>query len=96
MIEIAERLEKMLKAYAAELSDELEFDDVKYYSLQRMKHLASISDEPGYELAVEQEALNVLVHTSTTVVDAADATDAKLLAFLRGALSLGAEALKMI
>lgn len=92
---IAKQLEQMLKDYARELSQELEFEGVEAYAQERIAHLASIRTQPGYSLAVGAEAINVLAKTSLTAVDAADATDAKLLAFLRGALAMAVEALKL-
>ena len=93
MNDIAKQIERLLKEYAKELGNELELDNFKGYAMERIEFLASIRGEAGFGLAVEQEAINILVYSGTGVVNAADIIDAKLLAFLRGALAIAAETL---
>lgn len=73
-------------------------EEVMIYAAQRAAHLATISHEPGFNLAVRAERNNVAMKAGLDLTDAADASDARLvgiiqagLLFLAGARPAGGE-----
>ena len=68
-------------------------EEIQAYAAERMLHLSSIVDEPGYSEALVAEGINVALMAAGEAVEAADAVDAELVGFVTGALALGARAL---
>ena len=63
---------------------------VREYAGERMLHLSTIVDEPGYGEALLAEATSVALRAAGAAVDAADALDRELLGIVSGALAIGA------
>lgn len=95
-MDIAEELEKLLKEHAASLGKLLSLAGIKDYALARMRHLARIRGEPGFDIAMTQEIKNVALKAAINITSDADAMDAELLALLKGALTIGVTALKNV
>jgi len=71
-------------------------EELATYSASRAAHLASIMDEPGFSEAVAAEKDNVALRAGIASVNAASASEARLLGVLEGGLVLGARALSGI
>lgn len=84
-------LAQAIKAVGKDLGDDL--DTLKLYAAQRAVHLSLIVGEPGYEEAVMIEAQNVALKAGILTVETADATDARVVGVIQGALRIGAVAL---
>lgn len=70
--------------------------EVGSYAGERMKHLATIVDEPGFALALVAERDSVAVKAGISTVDGADAADVELRGIILGALAIGARALVIV
>lgn len=92
---LAQELERTLQDSAQRLGIELQgnLDDVRGYAAERMLHLSSIVDEPGYHEALVAETVNVALAAAGEAVDSADALDRELVGLVGGFLAAGARAL---
>lgn len=92
---IAEEFERTIRDAGDRLGVELSenLDEVRRYASERMLHLSSIVDEPGYSEALVAEGINVALQAAGEAVDSADALDRELLGIITGALAIGARAL---
>lgn len=89
--DFAAMLIEQLKSAGSSLKDDLEA--VRAYAAERMAHLAKCVGEPGYLEAVKAEAQNVAMEAAARAIDQADATDARLLGIIQGALAIASKAL---
>jgi len=94
-VNIAEEFERTIRDAGDRLGVELSenLDEVRRYASERMLHLSSIVDEPGYSEALVAEGINVALQAAGEAVDSADALDRELLGIVTGALAIGARAL---
>lgn len=92
---IAEEFERTLRDAGDRLGIELEtnLDEVRRYASERMLHLSTIVDEPGYAEALVAEAANVSLRAAGAAVDSADEVDRELVGIVTGALAIAARAL---
>ncbi len=92
---IKDEFGKLLSESAARLGRGLSdsTENIKAYAEERMLHLSTIIDEPGYAEVLLAERDNVALRAGMAAVDAADAADAELRGAILGALAIGARAL---
>lgn len=95
MIGIAEQFKSLIETTADRLGIELssKAQAVRDYARSRMLFLASIVDEPGFDLALLAERDNVAMFIGISAAQAGDAADVELRGVILGALSIGAKAL---
>ena len=67
--------------------------EMRDYAKSRMLFLASIIDEPGFDLALLAERDNVAMYAGIAAADIGDAADVELRGAILGALSIGAKAM---
>ena len=67
--------------------------EVAAYAATRAAHLATISNEPGFDEALIAERDNVLAFAGVSAVRNADAVDARIIGLIHGALAVGVAAL---
>lgn len=81
---------EMLKQHGKELGEELKGDltSVQDYVAARMANLSIAVAEPGFPEVLKAERDNVALKVASRSVMRADALDARLLAFISGALSM--------
>ncbi len=89
-MDIGQEILDLLKGPLNDAGLELASDatDLKKYIGQRALHLSSIINDPGFNLALEAEADNVALRVSTLLVRQADASDARIVGILEGALGI--------
>lgn len=92
---IGHEFERLLKEAAGRLGRDLtgNLDEVRAYASERMLHLSTIINEPGYEEALLAERDAVAMKAGLAAVDAGDAADAELRGLIAGALGVAARAL---
>jgi hypothetical protein len=92
---IADQFKSLLESTADRLGVELNLagDGVRNYAKKRMLFLASIIDEPGFDLALLAERDNVAIQAGLSAVAIGDAADVELKGVILGALAIGARAL---
>ena len=92
---LAADLGAQLEATAKRLGMRLEGNAAQWraYAAERMLHLSSIIDEPGYGEAVVTAAVNVALEAAGGAVDSADALDREFIGTIAGGLVVGARAL---
>ena len=91
----ANDLGAQLEATAQRLGMSLEgnADAWRAYAAERMLHLSTIIDQPGYAEAVATEAINVAMQAAGGAVNSADALDREIVGTVTGGLVVGARAL---
>lgn len=92
--ELVSTIEETARQLGRDLSVDL--TELRAYSAQRMMHLSTIIDEPGYFEALEAERDNVALKAGIRLVDAADRIDRQLIGIVAGALAVGARALSPV
>lgn len=92
---IGQEFQRMLENTAARLGRELQanMDEVRLYASERMLHLSTIVDEPGYDEALLAERDNVALRAGLNAVSAGDAADREIIGVIAGSLAIGARAL---
>lgn len=88
---IAQELAAHLKTIAAEIGTELgaSLAELRVYIAQRLAHLNLIKLEPGFREAVIAERDSIALVAAGRAVDAADATDARIIGAIDGAITIG-------
>jgi hypothetical protein len=66
------------------------------YTAERIDHLATLVGEPGYDLALLAERDNIAIKAGIVSVENADDLDRRILAVLRGGLSIAAMGIRMV
>jgi len=92
---VGDQLVALLKEQAAEAGTTLSHDlkTVAAYASERVRHLTSIAAEPGFRLAVIAERDSIALMAAGRAIDQADATDARLIGIIDGALTIAVGAL---
>jgi hypothetical protein len=92
---IGDALADLLKAHAEETATSIKGDlqQVAAYANQRLAHLRSIVNEPGYRRAVIAERDSIALQAAGRAIDQADAADAKLIGIIDGAISIAVGAI---
>jgi hypothetical protein len=87
---IGEALAELLKQHAEETSTSIKGDlqQIAAYANQRLAHLRSIVNEPGYRRAVIAERDSIALQAAGRAIDQADAADARLVGIIDGAISI--------
>jgi hypothetical protein len=95
MTKLANDLGAQLEATARRLGMSLETNGEAWrtYAAERMLHLSTLLDQPGYAEAVVTEATNVALQAAGGAVDSADALDREIIGTIAGGLVVGARAL---
>lgn len=83
---IARSFAEKLREQKIDLADSL--SSIREYAASRLTHLITCVNEPGYQSAVAAEAENVLLFSASVGLDSALSSDARLLSFIEGALSM--------
>lgn len=86
-----ELLERTLQETGAELDQAV--DEVALYMADRTAHLSTLVGQPGFQEAVIAERDNVAMFAGLLAVDLADATDARIVGVIQGALAMAAKGL---
>lgn len=96
--QLGQDLADMLVAQAHQAGSDLRIDleSVRAYAAERMAHLATCVGQPGYFEAVEAEAHSVALEAAGRAIDQADASDARLVGIIQGALTVGAKAIAIV
>lgn len=92
---VARDLSDLLKDAVNEIGVTIraELAGVAAYAAERAAHLATIANEPGFELAVRAERDAVALRAGIGAVQQADAADARVVGIIHGVLLTGARAL---
>lgn len=91
---IAEEFERLMRDVAKETGRDINnLRDVALYAQERATHLSLLVGQPGFEEAVRAERDNVALRGGISVVQLADAVDARIVGAIQGVLSIGARAL---
>lgn len=95
MTSISEEFAALLKATTNRLgtSAAADFDEVRIYAADRMRHLATVIGENGYHEALQAEAANVALKAAGAAVTNADALDREFVGIVTGGLAIGARAI---
>ena len=98
MSTIADQFKSLLETTADRLGIELKgsAEVVRDYAKKRMLFLASIVDEPGFDMALLAERDSVALVAGIETAIAGDAADLELRGMILGALSIGAKALALV
>ena len=85
----------LLKSQAFAARDDLvgAAEKVAGYAEEQALQLVGLVGDPGFMLAVEAAAENVLMRAGVRLVAVADASDARFIGTLQAALAIGAKAL---
>ena len=88
---IGDQLAALIKEHAEELDDSLTGDlkVVAAYANERLQHLKSIANQPGFRLAVIAERDSIALKAAGRAIDQAVAADARLIGIVDGAISIG-------
>jgi hypothetical protein len=91
----AESIEALLKDAIAETGATLAkgADELALYVAGRSAHLATLVEDPGFDLAIRAERDAVALEAGLAAVEQAEAADARLLGIFQGVLAMGAKAL---
>jgi hypothetical protein len=94
---IANQFKSLLESTSSRLGVTLteRTDEAGDYARRRMLFLASIIDEPGFDMALMAERDNVAMKAGIATAAVADAADLELRGMILGALSIGAKALAL-
>ena len=92
---VADQFKSLVESTADRLGITLTRDMVECrdYAKRRMLFLASIIEEPGFDMALLAERDSVAMYIGIATAAAADAADVELRGVILGALSIGAKAL---
>lgn len=91
--DLADMLVEQARDAGVELKEDIE--SVRAYAAERMAHLATCVGQPGYLEAVRAEAESVALESAGRAIDQADASDARLVSIIQGALAVGAKAISI-
>lgn len=96
--QLKSQLATLLVDQATSAGKELKADleAVRVYAAARLAHLATCVGQPGYQEAVVAEANNIAMEAAIAAIDQADATDARLVGIVQGALAVGAKAITLV
>lgn len=72
------------------------FDEVAAYSIERAAHLATITNDHGFDKALRAERNNVCMMAGLNVADSANALDQRIIGIIQGALAIAARALMAV
>ncbi len=88
----------LIKNQAEQIGEGLvdDLDSVSEYAAQRAEHLSTVVGEPGFDQALIAERDSIAIRIAIRAVDSADDFDNRLLAVVRGGLSIAANALRVI
>ena len=92
MEQLIQQVIAVLAESGRELGDTSE--SVANYARGRAIYLSTLTDDPGFALAVRAEQDNVLLYAGIALVDEADAADARIKGLLEGVLSVAAGVIK--
>lgn len=94
-MDLKEQIMNLLRDESIAARDDLmaASEKVAEYAAEQAEQLAEIIGEEGFELAVIAARDNVLMQAGVNLVAQADASDARFVGLLQGAISLGARAL---
>lgn len=94
-MKLQEEFVRQIEGTAARLGLTLEgnMDEVRALTSERMMHLSTIVDEPGYGEALLAETLRIALRAAGGAVDSADALDRELVGTIGGLLAMGARAI---
>lgn len=92
---LSEQLNDYIVTTAKRLGIELAGNAAEWrtYSAERLTHLSTIVEEPGFEEAVVAEGINVMLKAAGGSVDLADLADRELYGIITGGLAIAARAL---
>ena len=95
---MAKELAELLESTAQRLGTDLQEDvlAIREYASERMLHLSTCVDQPGYDQALIAERDSVALFAGISAVHVADAADRELLGIVAGALAIGARTLASI
>jgi hypothetical protein len=98
LYEISQAVMLAMKAEADRSGTELRHDieETARYAEARIDALQAAYGQPGYDEAMLAEADAIALHAAVQGVSAADRADEKVAAAVRGALSVGIQALMMM
>ncbi len=95
MLGVGRDLVGLIQLQASQVGQEIgaDVDELARYTAERAAHLALCVGEPAFEEALLAERQNVALYAAIKGVERAHQVDGRLLAAIRGALSLAAHAL---
>lgn len=90
-----EQFKSMVQDALVETGKEIsgDLDDVSLYALQRTAHLSTLTNDPGFDLAVQAERDSIALKAGISVTNNADLADQRIIGVIHGAIRIGALAL---